>query len=314
MSELKHDISTIRTKRIQSWTLALAAIAIFLAAIAIIWKPAAPQQSGSGTVAQETALQRIERTGVMRVGYGGFPPYTIINLNNPDPNAQASGYSVDLVDEIAKRANPPLKVQWVKFNWETLKHDVDSGTFDFVAEPVYVTIPRAMDFDFSEPYSYFGIAAAVVKKDDNRFQTFDDLNRSDITIALAAGWTTSDYAQQHLTKPKFAMVSADENAFNQLDYVTLGRADVALNDVPTVAQYVHAHSDTVKALWLNSPPSSVAGGFLMRKDETDLRDFLNSSIEALKADGTLLDLDKKWKTYGFFNVPQLVPGAGLKQN
>jgi ABC-type amino acid transport substrate-binding protein len=94
--------------------------------------------------------------------------------------------------------------------------------------------------------------------------------------------------------------------------VTLGRADVALNDVPTVAQYVRAHSDKVKALWLNNPPSSVAGAFLMRKDETDLRDFLNTSIQILKADSTLLSLDKKWKTYGFFDAPQRIPGEGLK--
>jgi len=312
MNELKQDVATIRIRKVQNWTIALAVFAVLLATSAIVWKSA--QQSGErGASSQQTALQRIQKTGVMRVGYGGFPPYTVLDLNNPDQSKRVSGFSVDLVEEIASRYTPPLKVEWHKLNWETLKHDVDSGAFDFVADPVFQTIPRAMDFELSEPYSYFGIAVAVVRKDENRFQKFEDLDRSDITIALATGWTSSEFAEKSLTKPKFARVSVEESAFNQLDYVAAGRADVALNDVPSVAQYVREHSDKVKALWLENPPSSVVGGFMTRKGETELRDFLNASTRTLKADGTLLRLDKKWKTYGSFDVPQRISGEGLRQ-
>lgn len=313
MSELKNDLPTVQFRKAQRWTVVLATAALLLAAFAVIKKPAPIDGSAVAVHSQENALQRIQKTGIIRVGYGGFPPYTVLDLNNPDPNQRVKGFSIDLVEEIAKRSTPPLKVEWHKLNWETLKRDVDSGVFDFVADPVFQTIPRAADFELSEPYSYFGIAVAVVRKDDNRFRDFQDLDRPDITIALAAGWTSSEFAEKHLTKPKFERVSVEESAFTQLDYVTTGRADVALNDVPTVAQYVREHSDKVKALWLETPPSSVAGGFLTRKGETQLRDFLNASTRILQADGALLLLDKKWKTYGFFDAPARVPGAGLNQ-
>jgi hypothetical protein len=58
----------------------------------------------------ESALQRIKRTGVMRVGYGGFPPYTIVDPRESDPNKRVSGFAVDMVNEIAARYSPPLKV------------------------------------------------------------------------------------------------------------------------------------------------------------------------------------------------------------
>jgi hypothetical protein len=69
----------------------------------------------------------------------------------------------------------------------------------------------------------------------------------------------------------------------------------------------------VKALWLENPPSSVAGGFITKKGESSLRDFLTVSTRILKVDGTLFELDQKWKTFGFFEESKRVPGEGLSQ-
>jgi polar amino acid transport system substrate-binding protein len=261
---------------------------------------------------RETALTRIKREGLMRVGYAGFPPYAIVNPNERDANKRMSGFSVDLINEIARRNLPPLKVEWHNMNWDTLKADIRSRKFDFVAEPVYLTIPRAIDFSFSEPYSYFGIACAVVRVNDNRFKTFADLDRPDITIAVSEGWVSSEYAREHLKKPKFKSIPVGGDAYIQLDDVLFGRSDVALQDSPTVAQYVKAHADKVKVLWLEKPPYMVAGGFAAAQEETDLLAFLNACIRVMKTDGTLARLDEKWKTYGYFDHVSLVPAKGLQ--
>ena len=264
------------------------------------------------SVRKETTIQRINRTGVIRVGYGGFPPYISINPNEKDQNKRITGFSADLVRELAERQVPPLKIEWVNFNWDTLKADMLSDKFDFVAEPVFQTIPRAMDFGLCEPYSYFGIAVAVVRKDETRFNAFSDLDRPDITVSLAQGWTSTEFAQKRLTKAKFKFVPVEKDAYVQCDDVLLGRADVALNDVPTIFQYVQAHSDKVKALWIDNPPSSVGGGFVTRKEDTELREFLNAATRILKADGVLVRLDHKWKSLGYFEPLKMTPGEGLR--
>jgi len=261
----------------------------------------------------ESALQRIERTGVLRAGYAGFPPYIIVNPKESDPNKRVIGFDVDMVNEIAKRHQPPLKVEWYNANWDTLKADMLSNRFDFLAEPVYETVPRAAEIAYCEPYSYFGIAVAVVRKNDNRFKVWKDLDRPDITISYAQGYVSGEYAKQHLTKPKFKSITVGKDAFVQLDDVLFNHSDVGLQDVPTVVQYVKAHRDKVKALWLEKPPSTVAASFITRMEDRDLRDFLSACIRIMRVDGTLSRLDKKWKSLGHFERIELVPGEGIRE-
>jgi ABC-type amino acid transport substrate-binding protein len=258
------------------------------------------------------SLERVKKSGVIRVGWGGFPPYTRMKANESDPNRRVEGFMVDVVNEIASRSKPQLKVEWHLFQWETFRPDLLSGKFDFIADPVYWTVDRALDFRLCEPVSYFGIAVALVRADETRFSNFADLDRSDITIALAEGYTSTEYARSHLSKPHFKSVPIGQDAFSQLDEVLFGRADVALNDVPTVAQYARAHAGRVKFLWVDNPPAVVLGGFLTRKQDSDLADFLNASIRVLRADGTLKKFDERWKTFGMFPTETSWPGAGLK--
>lgn len=291
----------------------VALIALGVAVLAlVIATTIALRGGGKGSVAPSASrFDRIVKSGTMRVGFGGYPPYTLYDSRESDPARRVQGFSVDLVEEIAKRSSPPLRVEWHQFSWDTLKADIDADRFDFVAEPVFETIPRARDFAFGEPYSYFGIAAAVVRIGETRFQNFEDLDRAGITIALAEGYTSSEYARQHLSKPTFKSIPVSGDAFNQLDEVTLGRADAALNDVPTVVQYVRAHKDRVKALWVDKPPSTVPGAFLLRKEDVALKAFLNSAIRIVVADKTLDRIDGKWRTFGFFPQLTLQPGRGL---
>jgi polar amino acid transport system substrate-binding protein len=294
----------------------LAGLGVALAALAILLSLAALVRgggSGASVTARDTSLDDVRGRGVLRVGYGLFPPYTSVDPKEADPAKRVQGFSIDVIKEIGARASPPLRVKFYPFSWDSLRPEVESRKFDVIADPVFQTIPRAMDFRLVRPYSYFGIAVALVKKDEARFAKFSDLDRADITIALAEGWTSSEFARQHLKLPKFKSIPVTGDAFTQLDEVRLGRADVALNDVPTVLQYARAHAGTVKALWIDSPPSWVPGSFLVRQEAMSLAAFLDSAVGILIADGTLQRLDQKWKTLGFVPSLHVVPGAGLKQ-
>jgi L-cystine transport system substrate-binding protein len=273
----------------------------------------ASRRAGNQATTVETALGRVKREKVLRVGYGGFPPYTIIDSKETDPNKRVKGFAADLVQEIANRSVPKLTVEWHIISWDSLATDMRSQKFDFIADPVYATVPRALEFSYTVPYSYFGIALGLVRKDENRFHNFSDLDRSDITVAMAEGWVSTDYARDHLQKPHFKTIPVGGDSFVQLDDVLTGRADIALQDSPSVVQYAKAHPDKVKILWLQHPPSVVPGGFMVRREDTDLKDFLDICMRLMKADGTIAKLDQKWKTYGYFEHSDLVPAAGLQQ-
>lgn len=293
--------------------IAFGVIAIVLSLLSFTRSNAVNDNANSGT--KETALERIKKTGVLHVAYGGFPPYTIIDLDkNSDSDQFVSGICVDIMKEIASRHNPKLKLVWHNLNWETLRTDMMSKNFDLLADALYQTIPLASDFSLSDPFSYFGIGCALVKKDDNRFKDFEDLDRSDITIAVAVGWLSTDYAKANLEKPTFKEILVSESPFTQLDEVLHGRADVAIQDVPTVLAYAKAHKDKVKALWISNPPATVAGGFAARREDQDLIDFINVSLMVLKLDGTLDKIDKKWSGMGYYEKVEFTPGQGLVED
>ncbi len=288
--------------------LLVATLSIVIAGIGLLNRPSLP------SIQTEGALARVRRQGVLRVAYGGFPPYTIIDLNETDENKRMRGFAVDMIEEIAKRHEPPLKLEWHQLHWETMRADMLSGKFDLLVDAVYQTVQRASDFGLSEPFSYFGVACGLVRKDDNRFKTFQDLDRDDVTIAVAVGWTSTEFAKRHLKKPKWIDVVVGESPFVQFDEVLNGRADVALQDVPTLVQYAHAHKNKVKVLWLDKPPTMVAGGFATRLEDRDLLDFINAGIRILKVDGTIRRIDEKWKGLGYYEKVDLVPGTGLTED
>jgi len=268
--------------------------------------------SPSEGVAINTTLERTLRERVLRVGVGGFPPYSLIDPSAIDPTKKYTGYSVDLIREIASRAEPPLAVEFSQVNFEAMKAELGQGRYDVIIDPIYKTISRGGDFGTTVPFTYTGVACAVVKIDEDRFKTFHDLDDPSLKIALAIGWTSTEFAKKHLKKPEFLEISVSGSPFEQLDTVISGRADIALQDTPSVAQYVASHSSKVKALWLNDPPSFVAAGFLTRREDRDFTDFLSNAIEVLRSDGTLRQLDVKWKTFGYFDRPILVPGLGFQ--
>jgi len=288
--------------------LLVATLSIVIAGIGLLNRPSLP------SIQTEGALARVRRQGVLRVAYGGFPPYTIIDLNETDENKRVRGFAVDMIEEIAKRHEPPLKLEWHQLHWETMRADMLSGKFDLLVDAVYQTVQRASDFGLSEPFSYFGVACGLVRKDDNRFKTFQDLDRDDVTIAVAVGWTSTEFAKRHLKKPKWIDVVVGESPFVQFDEVLNGRADVALQDVPTLVQYARAHKNKVKVLWLDKPPTMVAGGFATRLEDRDLLDFINAGIRILKVDGTIRRIDEKWKGLGYYEKVDLVPGTGLTED
>jgi ABC-type amino acid transport substrate-binding protein len=286
--------------------LGLLALLLSLLAIAMGWRALATAAGPTPGAVGESTIATAFDEGVLNVGYGGFPPYTIVNPADP---SRPTGFSVDLVEEIARRSG--LRVQWHLFSWETIRADLSSGDFDFIADPVYLTMARARDVDFTRPYTFVGIGAGVVRRGDDRFQSFMDLNQTGVRIALAEGWTTTEFAEQLLDLPDLFRVSVTGEASNQLDEVSLGRADVALNDVPTILQYVQNRPE-LTALFVESPPSRVAGAFVVRPGDDDLRRFLNEVLEIFIADGTLLALDERWSTFGEFPVVPTVLGSGVR--
>lgn len=233
-------------------------------------------------------LEKMEKSGELHAGYGVYPPYT-----QEDPNTKkVSGLSVDLIEQIGKELK--CKVVWHRLNWNTMSADLKRGEYDVIADPIFQTIPRAREFAFTAPYAYFADGIAVVRKEDNRFTTFDSLDREGITIAVGQGWASETLVKTRFTKPKVVAVQTATDLLQVFNEVVAGRADAAVADGADAERFVKEHAGAVKALWLDNPAAAMPAGFALRPDDARGAEFLTVCLRNLESTGILDALARRY--------------------
>src|SRR5262249_12684332 len=152
----------------------IAIVSAFMAFGSFMSRP--EPQSAMKSQLTEASKMKIHGEGTLNVGYIGTAPFTMINpqaAKNEDP---VTGFSVDMMNEIAQRATPNIKIKWIPTSTDNLAQDLLNGKIDMVADPVYIDINRSSSCGFTSPVCYFGISHAVVRANDNRIKEFADLN------------------------------------------------------------------------------------------------------------------------------------------
>jgi ABC-type amino acid transport substrate-binding protein len=237
-----------------------------------------------------STLDAIKQRGSIRVGWGGYPPYV---SNDPVTHAK-SGFSVDLINAIVSTWGQKIEVVWVETSWDRMLVDLKSNKFDLMVEPMFQTVPRAAEVDFSMPYSYFGYAVAIVKADDTRFSRVEDINTPGITVAVAQGVSDHEYAKQNLTAATLRVLP-EGGIEAALTEVLLGRADVGLGDFNTVRRFAAAHEGKVKTLFSEAPPGLAPVGFMFRQDDFKFARFMDISLLQMETSGEIKRLAIKHK-------------------
>jgi ABC-type amino acid transport substrate-binding protein len=268
------------------WLLLLAIIALILAVVANVRQATV---AGSATrVGPAGLVDQIDRTNVLNAGYGVYPPYT-----QEDPNTKAvSGFSVEVVNEIAKGLG--CKVVWHRLNWNTMSADLKRGDYDLIADPIFLTVPRAREFAFSEPYAFFADGIVVVRANDHRFASFDDLNRSGITISVGQGWGSETFARSRLSAPRIVPVQTSTDLLQVFNDVLSGRSDAAVVDGADAERFAKEHSGQVQVIGLDHPPASMPAGFALRPTDFRGAEFINACLRNLRSTGVLEGLARKY--------------------
>jgi len=291
---LASDGIPTRSKQGGSVTLTVAIFALALAAVGLFLPRTA--RDGVGQVQPESTLQQVVSRGVLRVGYEGYPPYTVT-----DPaTGRLSGYSVDLAEYIAQQAG--WRVQWIKTSADTKIPDLQAGRFDVMVEPIFQTIGRASRVTFSRPYAYFGDAVGVVRKGETRFQNIDDLNQPGVTVTVRQGYTDQEFAADNLPNAKVTALKVEDASQLFLEVIA-ERADVALADLEQARAFVAAHPTQVELRFTNPAPVYIPAGFMLRQGDFTFYNFINSSLGYAESNGVLRRLDRKYNVTSTGHLP-----------
>ena len=213
-------------------------------------------------------------------GNCAFPPMEFLT-----DKKVPTGYSIDYIHEIAKRAG--LKITFRDVAWDGIFAGLDSGRYDLAANGVEVTDERAQKYDFSTPYGYIR-TALIVRGDNTDIQSFEDLKGKHTANSIASTYMT-------LAESYGATAAGVDTLDQTIQMVLSGRADATLNAEVSFYDYMNVHPDAnLKVVALTDEASKVS--LPMRKEErsASLLEAVNEAIAELDAEGELTRISEKY--------------------
>lgn len=205
---------------------------------------------------------------------GAYPPFNFIN-----DDGEIDGFEKDLGDELCKRAS--LTCEWVINDWDSIIPNLVSGNYDTIIAGMSITSERDEVIDFTQEYIPADPSAYIALSSGNKAAYIG-------IVAAQTGTIQASYvASSGATLVEFA--TPDET----IAAVRNGEADAVMADKAFLAPIV---SDSNGELIFVGTDVSVGGGVGMglRESDSSLKDTMNEAIDAMKADGSLNLLLKKW--------------------
>ena len=249
--------------------------------------PAAPAASGLPDLGGREVTVAIENA---------YIPFNYIRLDN----GKAEGWDYDALAEICKRLN--CKPVYKEIGWDSMITAVSQGQFDMAADGITITDERAKVVDFSDGYIAVDQRIMVAKESPiasiNEFKTSTTLK-----IGTQKGTTNYDEAVKLVGDARVVGFDTFGDAVQAL--IAKDVDGVAIDDTAGVG-YVGVNADKIKLL-----PEKMVGqqlGFVFPKGSALVQPF-NAALAAMRADGTMEALAKKWFAGPQIGSDQIGPGA-----
>jgi polar amino acid transport system substrate-binding protein len=213
-------------------------------------------------------------------------------LNFVDPKTgHGIGWEYDAVNEIAKRLN--AKVDWKTTSWDSMIQAVQAGQFDIGMDGISITDERKKQIAYSDPY-LVSEQFMLVRADETRFADAKSFASNPKLLVGAQTGTTNFYvsvAELLANNDKSPRLKLFETFGASVQALKSGDVDTVLMDKAGAEGYIGASPDSFKVVGPGLGHDEFA--FILKKG-SDLIEPVNEALAAMKADGTLKALDKKW--------------------
>ena len=237
--------------------------------------------------ASAQALPDLGGRDVVVVTENAYPPLQFV-----DPKTgEQIGWEYDAMNEIAKRLN--FDVAYQNTSWDAMIQAVSDGQYDLGMTGITIKEDRKEKVDFSDPYMRSEMFM-LVRGDENRFNDAKSFAAFDKGLVGAQAGTTPFYVAVYdvldgdEANPRIKLF---ETFGASVQALKTGDVDVVLTDGTAGQGYVDASDGGLKLV--GAPLGTEDFGFIFPKG-SDLVAPINAAIAAMRADGTLDALNRKW--------------------
>jgi len=235
------------------------------------------------SVYADSQLNKILSDGELKVGTtGDWDPMT---MKDPATN-KYKGFDIDVMNELAKDMG--VKITFVPTEWKTIVSGITSNRYH-LSTSVTKTAKRALVAGFTNSYYKYGTVPLVLKKNLNKFSTWESLNDNNVTIATTLGTSQEAKAKEFFPKSKLQSVEAPARDFQE---VLAGRADGHITSSTEANKLVIKYPQLAIVPDGGKNPAVLA----MMVDQSDQvwLNYVNQWIEIKKASGFFDDLLNKY--------------------
>lgn len=199
-------------------------------------------------------------------------------------DGEFEGYEIDVAREVAKRLS--LTPEFQDLGFQAIFAATNSGRVDFGISSISVTPERLKNQAFTQPY--YDSDGTVVGKSNSVVKSLDDLKGK--VLGVVAGSTGDAWAKQNAKKLGIVEVKSYNTQQDLLMEVQNGRIDGGAGEL---AGFQYAMTKMPGLQVLVRIPTGERFAMLTKKNHP-LLEKVNDAISAMKEDGTMAAIHKKW--------------------
>jgi glutamate transport system substrate-binding protein len=270
--------------RMRNWLAAMFVLVALVAAACGSDEPDSGPEPAAGngeepTFEAGTPMAEWQDAGTVTIGVKfDVPPFGFKNQQT----GEVEGFDVDLGKYIAEKAGvEPEFIEAISDN--RIPFLVD-GTADLILSTMTITTDRDAEIDFSRPY--FIAHGRILVPEDSDIAGIDDL--ADKRVCTAIGSTYESTISEQAPDAKLELVDSYSECF---ELIQNGAVDaVSTDDVILTGMVIQDDSLQLVGDQLTVEPYGVG----LPDGETELKAFLDETVEASFADGTWDELYQEW--------------------
>jgi cyclohexadienyl dehydratase len=239
--------------------------------------------SSTTTPAAAVGLPQLLQRGTVRVcSTGDYRPFTY-----RDPQGNWSGLDIDMAHDMATRLG--LQLDLVATTWANLIGDL-TDKCDAAMGGISITLNRAKQALYSDPYLRDGKAAIVRCVDAWKFQTLGDIDRPGVRVVVNPGGTNAEFDKDHLHNAQVLSYPDNNTIFGQL---AGNAADVMITDASEI-RWETNQDPQLCGEGLDHPFTFEQKAYLVTRTATDLQQWINQWLNITQNDGTYAALSRKY--------------------
>jgi ABC-type amino acid transport substrate-binding protein len=246
----------------------------------------------------DTTMGKIQAKGEIAIGVKyDVPPFGFKNPQSGD----IEGFDVDVGQAIADKLG--VKPKFIEAISDNRIPFLKNGTADLILSTMTINKERDLEIDFSEPY--FVARGRVLVGPDSDIKGVEDLGKGD-SVCTALGSTYEENLKKQAPQAERKLVDSYSEC---LELIQNGAVDAVSTDNVILTGMI-IQDDTLKLVGDDLTTEPYGAG--IKNNDTEFKEFVDSTIEEFKSDGRWKKTHEKWVSQ-YTKEPEEPPTMTLEE-